>query len=94
MRKSKLTLEQYHQIFRLYEKGYSFQAIIEKLNLDIDKSVLSHAYNKYINHGVDSLLIRRTNHTYTAEFKKKVIEEHLVSGKSMSSIAAKYNIPS
>ncbi|WP_369598803.1 helix-turn-helix domain-containing protein, partial [Staphylococcus hyicus] len=39
MRKSKLTLEQYHQIFRLYEKGYSFQAIIEKLNLDIDKSV-------------------------------------------------------
>lgn len=41
---------------------------------DILSNLLSYTYNKYISHGVETLIIRRTNHTYTAKFKKRLLK--------------------
>lgn len=40
----KLNVNQYLHIFEAYEKGYSFQYIINALNIDINPQTLSYKY--------------------------------------------------
>lgn len=94
MGKRKFTVEEYLQIFDLYEAGYSFETIIEMKKLDISNPTLYHNYNRYIKHGIESLMPQKTNERYTSEFKKQLIDEHLVNGKTPKMIAVEYNMPS
>lgn len=94
MRKKKITLDKYQQIFDLYEDGNSFSSIINKFGLDINKVTLAAEYRRYLEHGIHSLKSRKNNHSYTSEFKKSVIHEYIQTGKSFQTLAAEYNIPS
>ncbi|PWZ72691.1 IS3 family transposase, partial [Staphylococcus pseudintermedius] len=49
----KLNANQYLHIFEAYEKGYSFQYIINALNIDINPQTLSYKYRDYKAHGID-----------------------------------------
>lgn len=94
MRKKKITLDKYQQIFDLYEDGNSFSSVINKFGLDINKVTLAAEYRRYLEHGIYSLKSRKNNHSYTSEFKKSVINEYIQKGKSFQTLAAEYNIPS
>lgn len=94
MRKKKLTLNEYQQIFDLHEEGYSFFKIIIKLNLSISESSLNLNYKRYLQHGIESLQSKKSNPSYTLEFKNNVVNDYIKNGKSYFTLAAEYNIPS
>ncbi|MFC6401033.1 transposase, partial [Mammaliicoccus sciuri] len=92
MYKTRLPVELYQEIFDLHEKGYSFQNVIDKLNLDISDSVIRFKYKVYKQHGITALINKNRNKIYTREFKEKVVKEYLETNKTYSDLAAYYNI--
>ncbi|MCJ1782884.1 hypothetical protein MT410_14260, partial [Mammaliicoccus sciuri] len=65
MYKTRLPVELYQEIFDLHEKGYSFQNVIDKLNLDISDSVIRFKYKVYKQHGITALINKNRNKIYT-----------------------------
>ncbi|HEC2144830.1 TPA: IS3 family transposase, partial [Staphylococcus delphini] len=65
----KLTVNEYLRIFEDYEKGYSFQFIIDSLNIDINAQTLSYKYRDYKAHGIDVLLPNTKRKHYPKELK-------------------------
>ncbi|WP_353462528.1 IS3 family transposase [Mammaliicoccus sciuri] len=92
MYKTRLPVKLYQEIFDLHEKGYSFQNVIDKLNLDISDSVIRFKYKVYKQHGITALINKNRNKIYTREFKEKVVKEYLETNKTYSDLAAYYNI--
>ncbi|EOC9211259.1 hypothetical protein ACJB7Y_001207 [Staphylococcus pseudintermedius] len=59
----KLNANQYLHIFEAYEKGYSFQYIINALNIDINPQTLSYKYR----------IIKRMALTYFYRILKEIV---------------------
>lgn len=80
--------------FDKYEDGLSFANIVDELNLDIHSSVLRNKYYQYLDKGMESLIPKSNNNSYSKEFKMKVVDEYFHSGLSYRDLAIKYNVPS
>lgn len=78
----KLNVNQYLHIFEAYEKGYSFQYIINALNIDINPQTLSYKYRYYKAHGIDVLLPNTKRNCYSKKLKLNIINEYLHSDLS------------
>ncbi|HEC2203161.1 TPA: transposase, partial [Staphylococcus delphini] len=90
----KLTVNEYLRIFEDYEKGYSFQFIIDSLNIDINAQTLSYKYRDYKAHGIDVLLPNTKRKCYPKALKLNIINEYLYSDLSSYDLAIKYGIRS
>lgn len=90
----KLNANQYLHIFEAYEKGYSFQYIINALNIDINPQTLSYKYRDYKAHGIDVLLPNTKRNCYSKKLKLNIINEYLHSDLSSYDLAIKYGIRS
>ncbi|PCF37935.1 hypothetical protein B5C06_12195 [Staphylococcus delphini] len=90
----KLNVNQYLHIFEAYEKGYSFQYIINALNIDINPQTLSYKYRDYKAHGIEVLLPNTKRNCYPKELKLNIINEYLHSDLSSYDLAIKYGIRS
>ncbi len=88
----KLNANQYLHIFEAYEKGYSFQYIINALNIDINPQTLSYKYRDYKAHGIDVLLPNTKRNCYSKKLKLNIINEYLHSDLSSYDLAIKYGI--
>ena len=91
MSKSKFTAEEKEKIVKEYIEGKGTYGTIAK-KYEIDKSAIQEWVAKYEAQGIEGLLERKKNASYSKEFKIKCIEEVLTGKGSTRQVAAKYNI--
>ena len=88
----KLSLEEKIEIVRLYEEeGLGYGTIAKKYKIH-DTSVERIIY-RYKNHGIESLEHPPKQQNYSADFKIMIIKK-VYEGRSKTSLAAEYNLPS
>lgn len=88
----KLSLEDKLEIVRLYEEqGFSLNEIAKKYNV-MNSSIKTIIY-RYKYHGVSTLKHPACRRKYSADFKLMIIER-VYKGRSKTSLAAEYNLPS
>ncbi|WP_225414853.1 ATP-binding cassette domain-containing protein, partial [Staphylococcus aureus] len=92
--KPKVDIDVLLYMFQEYEKGVSFQYLIDTLQLDINVNTLYPKYKYYKTHGIETLLTQKQYNHYSKELKLKVVNEYLNSNQSTQDIAIKYNIRS
>lgn len=76
------------------EEGYSPKFLVKTYQLPVDSTTLRHYYERYRHHGLEGLRTRKTNGSYSKEFKEQVVQEYVNGQGSLKSISALYNIPS
>ncbi|HCY0525826.1 TPA: transposase, partial [Staphylococcus aureus] len=92
--KPKVDIDVLLYMFQEYEKGVSFQYLIDTLQLDINVNTLYPKYKYYKTHGIETLLTQKQYNHYSKELKLKVVNEYLNSNQSTQDLAIKYNIRS
>lgn len=90
----KIDIDLWLYIFQEYEKGASFQYLIDILQLDININSLYPKYKQYKTYGIETLLPKTQYNRYSKELKLKVVIEYLYSNLSTYDLALKYNIRS
>ncbi|MDN6835938.1 MAG: transposase [Lactococcus lactis] len=74
--------------------GISYRELQKNYGLKLNDKNFRKYLNKYRVHGPSALISKATNNSYSEDFKKKIIKEHLVNKSSYLELATKYNIPS
>lgn len=93
-RKIKIDMDTLLEAFELYEEGYSFLNVIKILSLNINHKLLGEKYQRYKLYGVNGLLPKTKNNSYSSSFKLQIVNEYFNEGLSIAQLAIKYNIPS
>lgn len=82
------------QFIELHNGGVSYQELCDSYGLLCDRVTFQRYYNRYLQHGLNAIQAHSHNNSYTADFKKKVVEEYLNHSISVSALSLKHNIPS
>ncbi|MEA4888382.1 MAG: transposase [Clostridiaceae bacterium] len=90
-RASKLSLECWEELFKRYLAGESRKLLSQEYGVSLN-SITQGSY-RYRQLGIDAFKRRTTNQTYSAEFKRQVLQEYLVGGISLFDLTLKYGIP-
>ncbi|RIN88125.1 IS3 family transposase [Mammaliicoccus sciuri] len=93
-RNIKIDINTLLEAFDLYEQGYSFLNVIKMLSLNTNHRLLNEKYQRYKLYGVNGLLPKTKNNSYSSSFKLQIINEYFEKGISPVQLAIKYNIPS
>lgn len=81
-------------MFQEYEKGVSFQYLIDTLKIDTNINTLYPIYKYYKTHGIETLLTKAQYNHYPKDLKLKMVNECFNSNQSAQDLAIKYNIRS
>lgn len=81
-------------MFQEYEKGVSFQYLIDTLKIDININTLYPKYKYYKTHGIETLLPKAQYNHYPKDLKLKIVNECFNSNQSAQDLAIKHNIRS
>ena len=93
-RKMKVDINILLKAFELYEEGYSFLNVIEVLSLNITHGRLGEKYHRYKLYGINGLLPKTKNNSYSSSFKLQIVNEYFNEDLSLTQLAIKYNISS
>ena len=77
----------------LYLSGVSYRTLVDQYALKLADTTFIEYVSKYQTHGFEGIKYQQTNHSYTKEFKSKIVNEYLEMGSSPAYLANKYNIP-
>ncbi|WP_413481741.1 IS3 family transposase [Mammaliicoccus vitulinus] len=93
-RKMKVDINILLKAFELYQEGYSFLNVIEMLSLNITHGRLGEKYHRYKLYGINGLLPKTKNNSYSSSFKLQIVNEYFNEDLSLTQLAIKYNISS
>lgn len=91
-RKSKFSIDLKQKVLDLVLKEHQLKAQVCK-DYGISRGELRHWINTYKSRGLAGLVSKRTNRTYTGEFKLKILTEYKNGLLSLRELSEKYNIP-
>ena len=61
----------------LYEDGYSYRELSEKIGLLLSDATFYSYYLKFMEHGMAGLESSRKNNSYSQAFKERIVQEYL-----------------
>ncbi|MEI1881340.1 hypothetical protein VWE34_00005, partial [Staphylococcus aureus] len=60
--------------FSLIDEGYSCNEAIEKSGIELNRKQVMFKYHQYKVHGVEVLLPKKSNNTYSKAFKETIVQ--------------------
>lgn len=92
---NKHTVEELERYIEMYlSNGKSYKELCEDYGLRLSPSVFNQKVLRYQTYGLKGIQSKLRNNHYSKDFKKTVVNEHLIDGIPIKQLARKYNIPS
>ncbi|WP_339283213.1 transposase [Oceanobacillus sp. FSL K6-3682] len=88
------TTDELLNYIQLFNAGCSYDELKRTHGLLLSNNKFRRCHQKYMLHGLKGLQQRKTNHSYSADFKQTVVQEYLNGQIGKGALAIKYNIPS